>query len=71
MWPFKRVVAAYRETKTKLEEISTELAVQRVNCLTTLQDQGEAQVKLLTEAVGTLRDMHSDTRVLLDRLERK
>jgi hypothetical protein len=47
------------------------LAEQRSNCLATLQTQGDAQVKLLTSAVEVLRDMHTDTKIMLDRLERK
>lgn len=71
MYPFKKLTAAYRETQESLNGIKTELAEQRNNCLTTLQNQGEEQIKLLGKAVDALGEMHTDTRILLDRLERK
>ena len=71
MYPFKKIAAAYKETQETLKGINTELAEQRSNCLATLQTQGDAQVKLLTSAVEVLRDMHTDTKIMLDRLERK
>jgi hypothetical protein len=70
MYPFKKIVAAYKETQTTLKGINEELANQRNNCLTTLQTQGDKQIVLLTSAVDVLREMHTDTKIMLDRLGR-
>ena len=62
MYPFKKIAAAYKDTQKTLNGISKELTEQRSNCLTTLQGQGDAQVKLLSLAMDVLRDMHTDTK---------
>lgn len=54
MWPVKKAKRIWTENQEKLDKIASELAVQRTNCLTTLQDQGERQIALLTKAVDAL-----------------
>jgi hypothetical protein len=73
MWPFKRVVAAYKETTAKLEAVHNELTTQRENCLTSLQRQGDKQIELLGKAVDVLGEMHTDSKLMLEHLrdERK
>jgi len=48
MWPFRKLAA-----------IHSELIAQRTNCLQTLQNQGEEQIKLLGKAVTTLEGIHT------------
>jgi hypothetical protein len=64
MWPINKVKDAWtgltnnlEGLHTELKDVSTELAVQRNNCLTTLQDQGKSQIELLTKTVDTLGDV--------------
>ena len=71
MWPFKRVVAAYRETQGTLKDITKELTEQRSNCLNTLQTQGDRQIDLLSKAVDVLGEMHTDSKLMLEHLRDK
>ena len=48
MWPFRKLAA-----------IHSELIEQRTNCLSTLQKQGDEQIKLLGKAVETLGNIHT------------
>ena len=68
MYPFKKIVAAYKETHEALQGISKELTEQRSNCLTTLQQQGEEQIKLLGKTVEVLQEMHTDSKLMLEHL---
>lgn len=70
MWPIRKITKAYSEVKTSIEELQTELTTQRTNCLATLQTQGAEQIVVLKECATVLRDMHTDQKILLDRLER-
>jgi len=69
--PFRKVIAAYKDTKDKLENISTELTEQRTQCLTTLKTQGDAQVVLLTKTVDVLQNIQLDNREMLTHLRDK
>jgi hypothetical protein len=71
--PFRKIMQAYRETKSKLDSISTELTEQRTNCLATLSRQGDKQIELLGKAVEVLGEMHTDSKLMLEHLrdERK
>jgi septal ring factor EnvC (AmiA/AmiB activator) len=68
MWPIRKVKAAYKETQDALQSISKELSEQRSNCLMTLQQQGDEQVKLLGKAVDVLQEMHTDSKLMLEHL---
>lgn len=61
----KSVKAQWQSVTKQLGEVHTELTTQRTNCLTTLQKQGDEQIKLLGEMTGTLREMHLDQRETL------
>jgi hypothetical protein len=69
--PFRKLITAYRETKSKLEDISTELTEQRTNCLNTLQKQGDEQIKLLGKSVDVLQNIQLDNREMLTHLRDK
>ena len=66
--PFKKLIAAYKETKKKLEDISTELVQQRTNCLATLQRQGDKQIELLSKSVDVLSEIRTDMKITLEHL---
>jgi hypothetical protein len=54
----RKVLDEVDEAKGKISAISTELTLQRTNCLTTLQQQGEKQIQLLeriAESVSYLK----------------
>ena len=51
----KKVLGSFEE---KLDKLQTELSTQRTNCLTTLQEQGKDQIKVLEKMSGTLDSMH-------------
>lgn len=61
LFPVRAMFSKFKhEWKSKsemLKAVHTELAQQRTNCLTTLQSQGDEQVKLLTKVSETLDDM--------------
>jgi len=69
----KKAVAKGREAwealNGKLEVIHNDLSIQRNNCLATLQTQGDAQIELLKDAVGTLKNMSLSQARLLGRLD--
>lgn len=62
MFPLRTITKSIRkEWKEKsglLQEVHTEMKLQRTNCLTTLQAQGEEQIELLEKAVSTLESIH-------------
>jgi len=70
MYPIKLIRKAYKEVTENLEAVQKELTVQRENCLTTLQRQGDSQIELLKEVSSTLKEIHLDQSRLLGRLER-
>lgn len=51
----KEIVDNYKES---MKEMKEELITQRTNCLTTLQTQGEEQIKVLNKVSSTLEAMH-------------
>lgn len=55
---FKNARDEWRSATAKLAGVEKELNIQRTNCLTTLQNQGQAQVDLLEKANSTLEAMH-------------
>lgn len=59
MWPFRKAKKIFEDVKTSLDQVHTELVTQRSNCLSTLQSQGESQIKVLEKMSDTLSDMHS------------
>jgi hypothetical protein len=60
MWPFRKAKKEMVELKSIIIDTHKELVEQRTNCLSTLQSQGESQVKLLEKAVEVLGDMRMD-----------
>ena len=54
----KNARAEWFSATAKLDSLGKELELQRTNCLTTLANQGEAQIKLLEKATDTLDAMH-------------
>jgi hypothetical protein len=57
MWPYRKAQKEWTALKQEQATIHQELVTQRTNCLTTLQNQGDAQVKLLEKAVESLGTM--------------
>lgn len=53
MYPFKFIKNEWSAAKNKLDAVHQELAVQRTNCLTTIQEDGKKQIDLLTKMVDT------------------
>lgn len=62
MFPVRTLIKKANEIldsfDSKLLGIQEELSTQRTNCLTTLQNQGTEQVKLLEKVAGTLEAIH-------------
>lgn len=57
VWPFKVVKREWNAAKETLAETKAELELQRTNCLSSLQRQGDAQIDLLTKTVSALGDI--------------
>jgi hypothetical protein len=55
---FKNVRNEWRAATAKLAGVEKELNIQRTNCLTTLQHQGQSQIDLLEKATNTLEAIH-------------
>ena len=70
MWPIRKIKTAYKELQDAINSTHAELVLQRSNCLTTLSNQGEKQIELLSKTVETLEAMHLDQRLLLGRLDK-
>jgi hypothetical protein len=70
MYPFKLIRREFADAKAALEAVHEELVQQRQNCLTTIQNNGVEQNKLLTKAVDVLEAMHLDQRELLGKLDK-
>jgi hypothetical protein len=62
MFPLRTIAKAikneWKEKSALLQEVHTEMKLQRTNCLSTLQRQGEKQIDLLERAVDVLEDIH-------------
>lgn len=58
--PFKKAIKEWISLKDSIASTKAELIHQRTNCLTTLQDQGEKQVELLTKVADTLEGVRLD-----------
>ena len=69
LWPFKVLKTKVEEFTKQMKNVQDELVTQRTNCLTTLQNQGEVQIKLLEKVSTTLTDMHLDQRTLMGKLD--
>ena len=60
MWPIKKSRKEWGSLKDAVLATKEELERQRTNCLTTLQHQGDEQIKLLTKACDTLDGVRID-----------
>ena len=60
MYPFRKAKKEWTSLKETTQAIQNELAQQRTNCLTTLQEQGVKQIELLTKAADTLDGVRLD-----------
>jgi hypothetical protein len=58
MYPLKQAKKEWVDLKASLAETHAELVQQRTNCLTTLQSQGDQQIKLLGRVADTLGEIH-------------
>lgn len=58
MFPLRTAWKVIVEKFKVIDDVHTELTLQRTNCLTTLQSQGEEQIKLLSKMNGTLEAIH-------------
>lgn len=67
-WPFRKAKESWTALTKQLEDVHTELSTQRSNCLTTLQKQGDEQIKLLGKMADTLSDIHLDQKETLGHL---
>jgi len=68
--PFRKVMAAYRETKEKLDSISKELTDQRTNHLSHIETANDKQVELLGKMTDVLTDVRLDLRETLGKLSK-
>ena len=57
LWPFRAARKEWKAMKEEQGAIHKELVTQRTNCLTTLQQQGDRQIELLTTVSATLTGM--------------
>jgi hypothetical protein len=60
MWPFRKARKEWITLKEEQSKIHSELVQQRTNCLTTLQNQGVEQIKLLGNTVAALNGVRLD-----------
>lgn len=60
MWPFRKAHKEWIALKDEVTATRTELTQQRTNCLSTLQTQGEEQIKLLSKTVEVLEGTRLD-----------
>jgi hypothetical protein len=58
VWPFKTIKRKVEDFTIELKAVQTELVTQRTNCLTTIQNQGAEQIKLLNRVADTLDKTH-------------
>ncbi len=57
LFPMKSIYKDWMKQTERLDAIKTELELQRSNCLTTLQYQGERQIASIDKAVDTLNEI--------------
>jgi len=57
MWPIRKARTEWIALKHEQSLIHQELVQQRINCLTTLQNQGDEQIKLLGKMSGSLENI--------------
>jgi hypothetical protein len=69
--PFRQAKAKWEALNAKLNDVHTELSMQRNNCLATLQSQGTKQIELLEKAVDVLDGVRLDNREVLTHLRSK
>jgi hypothetical protein len=60
IWPFRKARKEWIELKNEQALIHEELVKQRTNCLSTLQNQGVEQIKLLGNTVAALNGVRLD-----------
>ena len=70
-YPIRRAKKEWFALTTKINDVHNELAVQRSNCLTTLQQQGTQQIELLSKTVETLGEIRLDNREMITHLRDK
>jgi len=58
-WPFRKVKDFATGVKKTFDNIHSELVMQRTNCLTTLQNKSDDQIKVLEKVSGTLESIHT------------
>jgi hypothetical protein len=58
MWPFKILKNKFEEFTAQLTKVQDELITQRTNCLQTIQNQGEIQIKTMERVADTLDQIH-------------
>lgn len=61
VWPFKKAKKEWTSLKETMASTQAELVLQRTNCLSSLQIQGEEQIKLLGKVSDTLDGLRLDT----------
>jgi hypothetical protein len=70
-YPFRQAKAKWEAMTAKLNDVHAELTLQRSNCLTTLQTQGDKQIECLEKVADTLGDIRLDNREMLTHLRDK
>ena len=60
MFPFRKARKEWSSLKDAVVETKKELEQQRMNCLATLQNQGDTQIQLLTKMSDTLDGVRVD-----------
>lgn len=55
-YPIKSVIKTIKEKFKVIDDMHAELTLQRVNCLSTLQNQGAEQIEILKEIAGSLKE---------------
>lgn len=61
----RKIKTEWATLKDGVESAKAELVHQRTNCLTTLQGQGEEQIKILGKCASTLEAIHLDQKETL------
>lgn len=59
LFPLRYMVKAVKERFAVLDAVKEELEMQRKNCLTTIQNNGTEQIKVLEKMASTLEDIHT------------
>jgi uncharacterized membrane protein YgaE (UPF0421/DUF939 family) len=71
MYPLKKIKEEWKGLKAAIASTEAELVQQRINCLSTLQTQGDRQVQLLEKVSETLSEIHLDQKETLGFLRAK